>query len=174
MKNVLILSVLVLSAPAFAGEPRAAAKTDPASAKQFELIKSLAGDWQGTTTMEGKPLTTKTTFRVTSAGSAVVETINAGTPHEMTNVYHLVDGRLMMTHYCALGNAPQMRAVKGDDKSLAFETVRGNGIDPKKTPHMHGVSYAIPDKDHLSATWTAANMGEEHASASVFSYTRVP
>jgi hypothetical protein len=67
----------------------------------------------------------------------------------MTNVYHDVNGKLMMTHYCAMG------------------------IAPKTTPHMHGLVYHWTDTDHLTATWTSANAGKEHEAPSVFSYARI-
>lgn len=174
MKTLLLLTVLASSAAAAPAEKHEHAKAAPSPAsRQFEMIASLAGDWQGAGEKGGKPQPVKTSFRVTSGGTAVVETMDAGTPHEMTNVYHLVGGKLTMTHYCAMGNAPQMKVVKAGAKSLTFEAVAGNGIDPKTTPHMHGLSYEMADTDHLSATWTTANMGPEHSGPVVLAYTRV-
>jgi hypothetical protein len=170
MKRTLLLSAfVVLSSLAFAGEP----SVKQAPSKEFELVKGLVGDWKGTADMQGKPMETTTSFHLTAAGSAVVETMDAGTPHEMTNVYHDVDGKLVMTHYCAIGNAPEMKVEKADDHSIAFQTIKANGIDPKTTPHMHSLAFDWTDKDHLTATWTSANMGKEHEGPSVFKYARV-
>ncbi|MBI3505097.1 MAG: hypothetical protein HY059_09665 [Proteobacteria bacterium] len=172
MKLALLVSIALASSVAsFAGEPHHAAA--PAS-KDFEFIKSLAGTWKGETTAHGKKEQTISVFKVTSGGSAVVETMSPGTEHEMTNVYHVVDGKLMMTHYCAIGNAPQMRIVSSDAKSVSLKGIKANGIDPKSTPHMHSLTYALADKDHLKATWTSANMGKEHDGPSTFEYTRAP
>jgi len=169
MKRVFLpFAVVAISAVAYAG---ASAKKGPS--KEFEMMKGLVGDWKGTADMEGKTVETSTSFRLTAAGSAIVETLAAGKPHEMTDVYHDVNGKLMMTHYCAIGNAPVMRVSKSDDKSIAFTAIKANGIDPKKTPHMHSLVYAWTDKDHLTATWTSANMGKEHEAPSVFTYARV-
>ncbi len=175
MKGALLLSaVLTLSPLAQAGEHKEhAMHASQAASKEFETLKTFAGDWKGEGEMEGKKMPVTTSFRVTSGGSAVVETMGAGTENEMTNVYHVVDGRLMMTHYCAFGNAPQMKLTKAGEKWLGFETVKANGIDPKKTPHMHALVYEMPDKDHLTGTWTSANMGKEHEAPGVFNYSRV-
>jgi len=67
-----------------------------------------------------------------------------------------VDGQLAVTHYCAMGNAPEMRLSKSGDKSIAFEAIKANGIDPQKDAHMHGLALSIADKDHLTTTWTSS------------------
>ena len=169
MKRFLLLSAVVaVSAIAHAHEHA----PKPAPSKEFEMLKGLVGTWKGSADMDGKKEDTTTSFRLTSGGSAIVETMGAGTPHEMTNVYHDVNGKLMMTHYCAMGNAPEMKVAKSDDKSISLEAIRANGIDPKTTPHMHRLVYEWTDKDHMAATWTSANMGKEHETPAVFSYAR--
>ena len=60
-------------------------------------------------------------FRVSSNGSAVRELMYPGTEHEMTNMYTLEGNTLVMTHYCAGGNQPHMRASKFENGRLAFE-----------------------------------------------------
>ena len=174
MKLSLIVSALLaVSATLFAGETHDRHAAAAAPSKDFDLIKSLAGDWKGTAVMEGKTEEIKTSFHVSSMGSAVVETMAAGTPNEMTNVYHVVGGKLMMTHYCAMGNAPLLTPTKSDAKSVTMEAVAANGIDPKKTPHMHAVTFTMADKDHLTASWRASNMGAGDEKPSVFNYERV-
>jgi hypothetical protein len=177
MNRQLILSfALVLAAAASAQEApkeHAGMHAQKPASKELEMIKVLVGDWKGTGQMEGKPTPVTTSFRMTAGGSAVVETMDAGTPHEMTNVYHDVDGKMRMTHYCAIGNAPEMKVSKSSGDSIALESIKANGIDPKATPHMHALAYAMGDKDHLKATWTSANMGKEHEAPAVFEYTRV-
>jgi hypothetical protein len=51
--------------------------------------------------MEPTGMPVRVEYRVTGAGSAVVETLFPGTPHEMVTVYHARKGVLCMTHYCA-------------------------------------------------------------------------
>jgi hypothetical protein len=172
MKRILLLSAVVaLSAAAYAGEGHEHSAAKPS--KEFEMVKGLVGDWKGTGDMMGKKAELTSTFRLTAAGSAIVETMDAGTPHEMTNVYHDVNGKLMMTHYCSMGNAPEMKVENSSDKSISLEAIKAHGIDPKKTPHMHSLVYEMPDKDHLLATWKSSNMGHEHEAPVTFTYTRV-
>ena len=180
MRNLSLAFAVVLAVGAVSSVRAEDAKKDvdhahaaKAASKEFEKVKQLAGTWKGTADMEGKKVDTKTVFKLTSGGSAVVETMEPGDEYEMVNVYHDVDGKLMMTHYCAMGNAPQLTVTKSDDKSITLEGIKANGIDPKTTPHMHSVVYTLADNDHLTATWTSANMGKEHEKPSVFVYTRV-
>ena len=72
-----------------------------------------------------------------------------------------------------MGNAPLLKTTKSDAKSVTMEAVAANGIDLKTTPHMHAVTFTMPDKDHLTASWRASNMGAEDEKPSVFSYERV-
>ena len=180
MRNLSLVFAVVLAVGAVSSVRADDAKKDmdqthaaKASSKEFEKVKQLAGTWKGTAEMEGKKMDTTTVFKLTSGGSAVVETMEPGGEYEMVNVYHDVDGKLMMTHYCAMGNAPQLKATKSDDKSITLEGIKANGIDPKKTPHMHRLVYTFADNDHLTATWTSANMGKEHEKPSAFVYTRM-
>lgn len=180
MRNLSLVFAVVLAVGAVSSVRADDAKKDmdqthaaKASSKEFEKVKQLAGTWKGTAEMEGKKMDTTTVFKLTSGGSAIVETMEPGGEYEMVNVYHDVDGKLMMTHYCAMGNAPALKVTKSDAKSMTLEGIKANGIDPKKTPHMHSLVYTFADNDHLTATWTAANMGKEHDAPSTFVYTRV-
>src|SRR5690349_7146838 len=78
--------------------------------KEFEAIKTLAGHWEGNTDEKMPNMSGQVTidYKVTSGGSAVVETLNAGTPHEMVSVYTDNGGKLAMTHYCLMMNQPHL------------------------------------------------------------------
>lgn len=170
MRTLLCLYA-VLALPGAYAETGPKAGTPPS--KEFQRVKTFVGDWKGEAEMTGKMETVTTSFRLTSGGSAIVETMGEGTEHEMVNVYHDVGGKLVMTHYCAMGNAPQMMLTSSDDKSMKLAAVKANGIDPKTSPHMHSLEYSMPDADHLEATWTSANMGKEHDKPMTFRYARV-
>lgn len=174
-KISLAFAVVLLSGAVCASRADDGAKKDmppqkPVS-KELEQVKQLAGTWKGSANMGGTNVPTSSVFHVIAGGSAVIETMDPGTPHEMVNVYHDVDGQLAVTHYCALGNAPEMRLIKGH--GLAFEAIKANGIDPEKDAHMHGLALSLADKDHLTTTWTSSNVPKEHAPPSVFTYARV-
>ena len=89
---------------------------------RFEKMKKLEGEWimldkEGKKT-EGVTLR----YRVTAAGSTVMETIFVDQPHEMVTMYHMDGEKLRMTHYCAHGNQPTLVAADKVDekKSLSF------------------------------------------------------
>jgi hypothetical protein len=72
----------------------------------LERLKKLAGTWVAAD-KDGKPTDqVVSVIKVTSAGSAVQETLFPGQPHEMVSIYYRVGADLVMTHYCALGNQP--------------------------------------------------------------------
>src|SRR3954454_8312886 len=84
---------------------------DPAPVKQsaFDKLKKLAGTWVAADE-KGQPTAQVVSgFKVVSAGSAVQENIFPGTDHEMVSVYFKDGQDVLMTHYCALGNQPQMK-----------------------------------------------------------------
>ena len=142
-------------------------KGGPEPAKNaLEKLKKLSGTWVATD-KDGKPTSeVVSVFRVTSAGSAVHETIFPGTDHEMVSVYHLDGKDLVMTHYCALGNQPRMKLdAKSQPSKLLFQFAGGSNIDPAKDMHMHEGSITIVDDDHIEWTWqgyTNSKVAEGH------------
>ncbi len=94
---------------AFADEP---AKTVTAQ-EAFAMLKGLAGEWQGKAMDKEKGPEVSVTYRVTANGSVVLETLFPGSAHEMLTLYHLDNGKLVLTHYCAMGNQPRMELDPG-------------------------------------------------------------
>src|SRR5436305_72338 len=103
--------------------------------KSFTLMKTLAGTWEGSFSIDppqpdmhsGK--STQVTMRVTSRGNALVhEMSEAGVPDDPTHYDHPVSmfyldaDRLVLTHYCDAGNRPRMAAkTSADGKTVEFE-----------------------------------------------------
>lgn len=117
---------------------------------RFDNLKALAGDW----TMGGGDGSVAVTYRVIAAGSAVVETLFPGAPHEMVTVYTVDKGELVLTHYCAEGNQPHMKAVKGGEaNAIAFKFDGGGNIKSSKDGHMHEATFSFKDTDHVTTTW---------------------
>jgi hypothetical protein len=111
-------------------------------------------------------------FKVTSAGSAVVETMLPGTPHEMINMIHPDGDDIVLTHYCAMGNQPEMKAPdKVEGKDVPFKFVRGGNMKSTNEPHMHNVTYTFVDKDTLTTKWVNWENGKP-AGNMVFEYKR--
>jgi hypothetical protein len=112
----------------------------------FERMKTLVGKWSAESPMMGKM---NTEFRLIAGDSVIEERFAAGTPMEMLSVYHDVNGKLTMTHYCMLRNQPRMKVVKSTADSLTFDLASTPGLNPSKDKHMHGATYTFLDKDHF-------------------------
>ena len=151
--------VMVGSAVSLAAEHVHEAK--PGSAA-FERMKQMVGRWEGTSTMMGGKGTEPAAvdYKLTSGGSALVETLFPGTEHEMVSVYHDVGGKLSMTHYCMLGNQPQLDLVSSTDNSLELDLAARSGIDAATEEHMHGLSLTWTDPGHMKQVWTCYKDGK--------------
>jgi hypothetical protein len=149
-------AVLALATPALAQAPAVDGKA------AFERLKSLAGTWQGQAG-HGQPSEAATvTYRVASGGSVVEETLFPGTPHEMISMYHLVDGELVLTHYCSMANQPRMRLDReaSSPDRLVFGFDGGTNFDPAKDTHVH--SGVVEWKgESLHSAWAVHSGGKE-------------
>lgn len=126
----------------------------------FERLKSLAGTWVTVQEEGTQPAGQKVRYEVTSRGTALVETLFAGTVSEMLSVYSIEDGELVLKHYCSLGNQPRMRAIAGPvDGKLAFEFDGGANLDPARDTHMHQAEFEWVDEAHVRASWTVYERG---------------
>lgn len=126
---------------------------------RFNDIKALAGNWES---VEADPKTkSKETvmYRVMSGGSAVEEVLFPNTAHEMVSVYYKDGEKLGLTHYCALGNRPELRAVPSDDKSLSFDFVPTKGIDPSKDSHIHNMKLTFVSPTKIEHLWSGYENG---------------
>jgi hypothetical protein len=133
----------------------------------LERLKKLAGTWVEAD-KDGKP-TDKvvSVIKVTAAGSAVHETLFPGQPHEMVSVYYRDGEDLVMTHYCALGNQPRMKAdPKSPPNQIHFQFAGGSNLDPAKDMHMHEGTLTFIDEDHIEfsgVAWAGGKPAEGHA-----------
>ena len=122
----------------------------PAPHAGLERMKKLAGTWVAAD-KDGKP-TEKvvSVVRVTAAGSAVLETLFPGQPMEMVSVYHRDGADLVMTHFCALGNQPRMKAdPNSPSNKICFKFAGGTNLDPASDMHMHEGTITFVDDDHI-------------------------
>src|SRR5438105_3656350 len=160
MTGILLRSMLFLATIGVAASTGQATRVSgDESGKQvrFERFKQLAGDWVA----KGGGEEVQVKYKVTSGGTAVVETISPGTDHEMITVIHPDGDSLLLTHYCMLGNQPQMKAAgSGDGNQVAFKFLRATNLTSEKAPHMHNVTYTFVDKDALKTEWTMYQDGK--------------
>lgn len=158
MKTAFRLSVVLLAACLSSG-PLAFA--DPPVSEAFSRLKSLEGEWQGTS---GKGKKVYLSFELIAGGTSVMETFKwEGSDKDMTTVYHLDGDHLMLTHYCVSNNQPRMRArLPGDDpNALKFEFLDVTNQKSPEAGHMHQAMIRFIDKDHIANAWTFYQNGKE-------------
>jgi hypothetical protein len=161
MKIRIAFLLLATVHAAVAASSRADEKAAPANVQRFEALKKLAGDWVEVGA-DGKP-TDKvvSSIRVTSAGSAIQETLFPGGDHEMVTMYYLDGGDLLLTHYCALGNQPRMRADPGGDVNrIAFKFIDGTNLKSSDDHHMNHATLTIAGEDRFQAEWVSCKDGK--------------
>ena len=165
MKKIIFLLILMLISGASVQAHETPSSTGSPELKQ---IKSLAGTWAGESRKpDGRTQKIKVEYKITSGGSAVVETLEPGTPHEMTSVYYDEKGKLRMTHYCMLGNRPTLELKKSGAQKFQFELIKSASINPKKDMHMHALNLSTPAADQLIQEWTCFQQGKS-AGVTVF------
>jgi hypothetical protein len=130
-----------------------------AAPKEMNALKKLVGRWQGKGKMGDKEIPVTIVYELTAGGSTVLEKLFPGTPHEMVSVYTAEGDKVVMTHYCAMGNHPKMSLRKADAKSLAFEMVGTEGIGSANEMHMHAMTVSFVDADHIKEAWTSYENG---------------
>lgn len=170
MSGLWLVTLLLLPLPALAGKPKDAAPPAPAApaapapvpaASALERMRALAGDWVDADGNLGVPPgTVVASYRVTGNGSAVVETLFPGSPHEMMTVYHVDGTDLVLTHYCAVGNQPRMRAKTLDGNVLEFAFDGGTNFDPAKDMHMHDARIELVGPAELRGEWRSWEGGK--------------
>ncbi len=156
---------LAVSISAQSGKPKAAAGSpetviyDAASAMAF--LTTTSGDWvAGSAQHEhggAAPAGNRgvVSVKTKAAGSAVVHTYAQGTPGEMETVFHMDGDQLLLTHYCALQNAPVLKFVKTNKPGeLRFEFLGGTNFDPAIDAHLHESTFVIKDKDTVEQNST--------------------
>ena len=128
------------------------------SSAELETVKSLAGKWMGTARhSNGNEEQTTVEYQVTSGGSAVEEKLFPGTPHEMISMYHDQGGKLAMTHYCMLGNQPQMELKSAVAGRIDLEASVQTRSALFGQMYMSSLVIEQPAADQLVETWTAVD-----------------
>ena len=152
---------LALGSPALAQQARDAAegaqREAPAPpAHVFERMKRLVGDWVAA---EDGPMFAKgalvSRYALTGGGTALVDTLFPGAAHEMTTVYHRDGADLALTHYCAGGNQPRMRAAApaADARVLELAFDGGTSLDASRDAHMHSARIELVSDDEIIGEW---------------------
>lgn len=128
----------------------------------FERMKQLVGSWEGTLDEGQGPKKIAASYKLTAGGSAIVETIFEGAPHEMVTVYYdNAQRKLNLTHYCMLHNRPKMALQSMKPSELTFDLVANTDINAAKDDHMHALAISFDGKDKIIQHWTRFDGGKK-------------
>jgi len=136
--------------------------------KSFDEMKSLTGSWEGKNS-QGELV--QVTYRMTAGGSALMSEI-VGHGENMISMINF-DGpnRLLLTHYCAVGNQPRMQAsAASDGKTITFNFLDATNLDNPQSGHMDHVVIAMLGPEHHTEEWVLTDHGKEMKQ--VFDLTR--
>jgi hypothetical protein len=128
-----------------------------AAQKSFEELKSLTGSWEGKAS-NGKMV--QVDYRVTANGSALMSEIKGD--EDMISMFSLDGDRLLITHYCAVGNQPRMVASSSPDgKTITFDFLDATNLASPDAAHMNRLIVSIPDANHHTEEWIYNDHGKE-------------
>ena len=168
MKLYTLIAIILLAATTLlAGSPPGGSK----GGAGFDKLKALVGSWTGKDN-EGNPVTIS--YKMVSDSTAIMETLDMAEKHEaMVTMYHMNGNKLMMTHYCSMGNQPRMRAEKAskDGSTLTFSFVDATNLASKNDSHMSKLVVTFKDNDHFTQEWTMSMDGKD-AHHAVFDFER--
>jgi hypothetical protein len=151
---MLIAATIGPSAGVFAND---AADSAERSARMFEHMKTLVGEWQGTFEWTGGRTGAgdlRATYALTGAGSVIMEHLQmGGSVPSMSSLYHLDGADLRMTHFCAARNQPRLKAsrVGAGAERADFALVDATGLT--KNGYVQAASIQIVDADHVTITF---------------------
>jgi hypothetical protein len=142
------LLIVLAASYAFAGS---AANTS------FEQLKSLDGSWEGKGS-NGEPV--QVSYKVTSNGSALMSEIKG--KEDMISMFNLDGDRLLMTHYCAVGNQPRMVASPSPDgKTITFHFLDVTNLATPDAGHMNRLVISMAEANHHTEEWVYNDHGKE-------------
>lgn len=147
-------------------KPNSSSNADAA----FARLKTLAGEWEATTS-SGK---VHLSYELVSGDTALLERESSETMPSMVTVYYVDGGRLLLTHYCMLGNQPRMEvnAFNAGTGELDFQFLDATNLASPGAGHMHNAKLRIVDNSHLVSEWQFYENGQPKFSETA-KYTRV-
>lgn len=150
---LIVICSLLIATAALAEQPPPATEPAAPAPHLIDRFKALEGLWSAEGLEGNSAPDTKVRYEVTAGGSAVMETLFAGTPHEMRTLYTREGDDLVLIHYCASGNHPRMRAKALEGDRLAFAFDGALNFDPKVDGHMHDAEFRFIASDEISTRW---------------------
>jgi hypothetical protein len=131
------------------------------ASSEFELLKSLKGDWTGTA--DGKS-GARVTYEVGPGGETVIERVFPEDDQELVTVYRVENGKLMLTKKRAFASPRPMLAEVGPASvevpiRVTFECPAEANTESEL--HVHRMHLFLEEEDHLFLDWTYHKGGTE-------------
>ncbi len=139
------------------------------STTAFEQLSSLVGEWKGV--QDGIDISL--TYTLTAEGSTLMEEFRPAKGPVMMTMFSVDGDHLVATHYCSVGNQPQMvteTIAQPQNKALVFSLVRVTGMKTPEDWHNTGLEILLEDQDHLTQKWTYLYQGK--TGTTIFHFTR--
>lgn len=153
MKTFLALALCASLLSFACGSTRSRGAPDPVLREQLlAAVRGLEGRWE-VETPGGEKLVH--VFSVGASGTAVREIMFPGSPQEMTNMYTLAGNQLALTHYCAMGNQPTMRADGLRGNRIEFHSTGVSDLASPDEVYMAEMTLVLVDHDHIEQHWRA-------------------
>lgn len=126
----------------------------------FETLQSLVGEWEAPVE-GGQPV--RSSYRLISNGTAVMESVNDATHQDMVTIYHHDGSELIAAHFCSSGNQPRMRAEVGGahGEVLTFSLFDVTNLTDPGQRHIRKIAFRFEDRDHFTQEWTERVNGKD-------------
>jgi len=162
------ISILALAALVF-GFFVAHALSQAKGATTIDKLKPLAGEWTATMPT-GETFVNK--IRLVSNGTALEESFEGSGHEQMVTMYTPDGNKVVLTHYCSMGNQPRMEtpAVSQDTAKFDFSFTGATNLAGAAEPHMHHMVLRVSDDNHFSESWTMQANGKQQVET--FQFTR--
>jgi len=154
------------AAPQSDAQKSAPAPAPTEAEKSFDVMKSLAGNWEGrpkvvppVPEVDGK--SAQVVFRVASRGHTLMHDLKIeGMPDNPITMLVVDADRLLLTHYCDGDNRPRMVGkMSADGKTVEFDYLDISGN--LKNGHMHHAVFTFVDQNHHTEDWTYMMPGDK-------------
>jgi hypothetical protein len=124
----------------------------------FERLKTLVGEWR--TDLASGPA--QLSYELVAGGTTLVERETATNRPTMITLYHRDGDRLLLTHFCMVGNQPRMQARPFDAATgeLAFDFLDATNLAGPGAGHMHSTTIRFVDADHIDTVWQFYDKGQ--------------
>ena len=164
-----LMATLIAASTALAAADLKPAQTTDAGAA-FARLKTLVGQWEATTS-SGK---VHLSYELVSGDTALLERESSETMPSMVTLYYVDGGRLLLTHYCMVGNQPRMqaKAFNSGTGELDFQFLDATNLATPGAGHMHDAKIRIVDDSHLVSEWQFYENGKPKFSETA-QYTRI-